>query len=167
MSERKSLTEILNGNSGWFNNDDWGNIQQAPDFGQPIPPGKYIAHLKDAEPFQAKKGTPGIKLHFEIIEGDFKGRRAWYDIWLTDAAKSQAVRDFAKLGIKNRRQLEGPVPRWIRCGIRVVLNKTDQGDEFNRIKTFEVLGFDKEEPDPFAPGDAPPSGNDDGKGVSP
>jgi hypothetical protein len=170
MTERKKLSDIVNGNAEWFNNDNWDNIPAAPDFGAPIPPGKYIAHLRDAEPFKARqRETPGIKLHFEIIEGDYKGRRAWYDIWLTAAAKSQAVRDFKKLGIKSREQLEGPIPRWIRCRLHVAINKSDNGEEYNRVKTFEVLGIDKEEPDAFAPppsGNLPPS-NNGGAGTSP
>ena len=105
MENRKTLTDILNGGNGANNwiNDNWGDVPPAPDFGSPIPPGKYIAHLKKLEPFQAqKKGTPGVKLHFEIIDGEHKGRLAWYDVWLTDAAKRQTVRDLAKLGITSK-----------------------------------------------------------------
>jgi hypothetical protein len=158
VNDRKSLTDILNGNSGWFNNDNWDDIPPAPDFGTPIPPGNYVAHLKDAEPFQAKTGTAGIKLHFEVVEGDCKGRRAWYDIWITEAAKRQAVRDFNKLGVKNRRQLEGPLPRWIRCSIHVVINTDDKGNQYNRVRSFDVLGVDSEPAEPFAPADASKGG---------
>src|SRR5438045_1889908 len=88
---KKSLTDILNGGGGWIDGN-WGDIPPAPEFG-PIPPGKYVAHLKALEPDKAKTGTPCIKLTFEIIEGDHKGRRCWYDIWVTERAKKQAVRD--------------------------------------------------------------------------
>ena len=149
MENRKKLTEIVGGASSWLNNN-WDNIPPAPDYGNPVPSGRYSAHLKEVRPFQAKTGTPGLKLVFEIIEGEYKGRLCWYDIWLTAAAKSQAVRDFAKLGVKNRAQLDQPVPRWLRCQIRVVIHRSDEGDEFNRVKAFEVIGVDKPETDPFA-----------------
>ncbi len=152
MENRKTLTQILSGGSGgnnWINNN-WNDIPPAPDFGSPIPPGKYTAHLRKLELFQAKKGTPGVKLHFEIIEGEHKGRLAWHDVWLTEAAKRQTVRDLGKLGIANTAKLEAPIPRWIRCLITLVVGKSDLGVEFNRVRTFEVVGIDKPETDSFA-----------------
>jgi len=152
---RKKLSDILRNGGGWMDGN-WGDIPPAPDFGCPIPPGKYIAHVKDGELFSARTGTAGYKLTFEIIEGEHKGRRCWYDIWLTDAAKKQAVRDLRKLGIHGKEQLEKPIPRWLRCEIRVGLQTSDQGEEQNRVRAFEVIGIDPPEPEPFAP--APPQG---------
>jgi hypothetical protein len=148
---KRKLSDILHNNGDGWINGDWKNIPDAPDFGQALPPGRYVAHLRELEPFEARTtGTPGLKLSFEIIEGDYKGRRCWYDIWLTGAAQRQAVRDLRKLGITSKEQLEGPIPHWIRCEVHLVKRTSDQGDEFNKIKTFTVLGIDKEEPDPFA-----------------
>ncbi len=154
MNERKKLTDILNGNgngSDWINNN-WGDIPPAPDFG-PIPPGRYIAHAIDGALFKAGTGTPGYKTSFRILEGEYKGRQTWYDIWLTGAAQKQAVRDFAKLGIHSKEQLEQPLPRGIRCEIQVALRKNDKGEEYNAVKWFHVLGIDPPEQDPFAPKD--------------
>jgi hypothetical protein len=148
--ERKKLSDILSNSRNWMDGN-WGDIPPAPDFGNPIPRGEYIAHIRDGELFRAGTGTPGYKLTFEILEGDHEGRRCWYDIWLTDAAKRQAVRDLAKIGIRDKAQLEQPIPRWIRCRIRVTIERSDQGDEQNRVKTFEVVGIDPPEPEPFAP----------------
>jgi hypothetical protein len=158
--ERKRLSDILaNGSGGgsWINGN-WGDTPPAPEFG-PIPPGTYEAHLVEKFAFAAGTGTPGIKLTFSILdEGPFKGRRLWYDIWLTGPAKPQALRDFAKLGIRDKAQIEMPLPRdkRIRCRLVVVVNESNIGDLFNKVKRFEPIGLDPMEADPFAP--APPEG---------
>jgi hypothetical protein len=151
--ERKKLTDILGSGSGsdWIN-DNWGDIPPAPDFG-PIPTGRYIAYAVDGALFNAGTGTPGYKLTFEVAEGECKGRRAWYDVWLTGAAKAQAVRDFGKLGIAGKEQLDRPLPRGIRCEIQVVERTNDKGEKYNAIRWFTVVGIDPPQPDPFAPPD--------------
>jgi hypothetical protein len=161
VQERKKLTDILqNGNGGnkgdnWINKG-WDEIPPAPDFGTPVPRGCYIAHVINGELFNAATGTPGFKLSFEIIEGEHRGRRLWYDIWLTDAAKAGAVRDLAKLGIHDKQQLERPIPpRRIRCKILAVVRKDDDGIERNAVKTYDVIDIDPEEANPFAPKSGP------------
>jgi hypothetical protein len=52
-------------------------------------------------------------------------------------------------------QLERPLPPGIRCVVRVALRKDDDGNPFNRVKTFSVVGIDPPETDAFAPTDAP------------
>ncbi len=104
------------------------------------------------------KGTPGYKIEFSIVEGEHTGRKVWHDCWLTAAALPQSKRDLAKLGIKSPAQMEQPLPRWIRCKVTVVVVKDDDGVERNKVRKFEVIGFDKPEADPFAPkpsGDGP------------
>jgi hypothetical protein len=172
MEPRKKLSDILrNGNAGnngndWIN-EKWEDIPPAPDFGTPVPRGWYITHVIDGELFNAGTGTPGFKVSFEIIEGEHAGRRLWYDIWLTGAAKRAAVRDFAKLGIRDKEQLEKPIPRkQIRCKVLAVVRKDDGGLERNAVKSFDVIGIDPPETDPFAPPDAvgnEPPGNPAGK----
>jgi hypothetical protein len=159
--ERKSLSDILRGSdsgSDWIGGN-WGDISPAPEYG-PIPTGRYIAHAVEGELFSAGTGTPGYKITFAIAEGDYEGRRVWYDIWLTGAAKAQAVRDFGKLGIRSKEQLERPLPRGIRCDIQVVKRKNDQGNEYNAVKSFTVLGIDPEERDPFGPSEDQQGGPD-------
>ena len=154
--ERKKLSDILAQGSGGGNwiNGNWGDTPPAPEFG-PIPPGTYEAHLVEKFTFTAGTGTPGLKLVFSVLaEGAFKGRRLWYDIWLTDAAAPQALRDFAKLGIRDKSQIEMPLPmdKRIRCRLVVGVQKSDStGDLFNIVKRFEPLGVDAVEADPFAP----------------
>jgi hypothetical protein len=63
----------------------------------------------------------------------------------------QSKRDLGKLGIQSLEQLQRPLPRFIRCKVKVALRTDDDGAERNRVKSFEAIGFDKELPDPFAP----------------
>src|SRR5262249_41024211 len=148
-TQRKKLSDILQGKSSWVGGD-WSKIQAAPDYGKPIPRGKYSARLLDAEPFVAPlKGTPGVKLRFEIREGEHRGRQLSYTIWLTDAAKAGAVRDFAKLGIHSQEQLEDGVPPGILTDLFVVIRTSEAGEEYNEVRTFEVTGV--EQGDAFAP----------------
>lgn len=158
----QNLSDILAGNNGgsdWINGN-WSEIAPAPEFG-PVPPGAYVAHLIDKTATTARKGTPSVKLTFGILEGEFKGRKLWYDIWLTDKNKANATRDFAKLGIQNREQIDLPLPRdkRIRCKLDVKLRRNDAGDFFNDVRSFTVVGVDAVEADPFAP--------ETGEGVNP
>lgn len=155
--QRKSLSDILNGSGGNFN-DRWNNTAAAGEFG-PVPRGVYVCHATKGELESSRsKSTPGYKVEFTIIEGDFKGRKLWHDCWLTPAALPQSKRDLSKLGITSPAQMELPLPRGIRCKVRVTLRTDDDGTQYNRVRSFEVIGIDPPETDPFAP--APlPSGN--------
>ena len=53
-------------------------------------------------------------------------------------------------------QLERPLPPGIRCKVKLALRKDDDGTEYNRVKTFEVVGIDPPEQDAFAPIEHPP-----------
>jgi hypothetical protein len=152
--QKKSLTDILcagNGGPGWID-DDWDNVAPAPEFG-PLPPGKYVAHLTDKTFATASKGTPSVKLTFAVCEGDHQGRKLFFDVWLTDAAKPQARRDLAKLGIASKAQLESPLPasKRIRCELRVIIEESDKGNTYNKVRGFEAVGVDDVPADPFAP----------------
>jgi hypothetical protein len=161
---RKRLSDIIAaGKSSWLKGD-WSKIKAAHDYGKPIPPGKYSARLLCGALDEAGTGTPTFKLTFEIKEGPHEGRRVWYDIWLSDAAQRGAVRDFNKLGIKNQEQLEQGLPPGILCEIAVAVRRDDNGTERNVVRTFEVTGVEKTEPNPFPPqegGAAPTAENPD------
>ncbi len=158
------LTDILNGSGGDFN-DRWNTTQAAGDFG-PVPRGEYVCHVTKGELESSRsKATPGYKIEFTIIEGDFKGRKLWHDCWLTGPALPMSKRDLGKLGIVSPAMMEQPLPKWIRCKVQAVIRKDDDGIERNRVRSFEVIGIDKPEADPFAPkpeGDtAEPNGDAD------
>ena len=76
------LSDILNGSSGGFN-DVWNSTQAAGDFG-PVPRGEYECHVTRGELESSRtKGTPGYKVEFSILDGEFRGRKLWLDCWLT------------------------------------------------------------------------------------
>ena len=156
------LSDILNGSGGNFDTV-WNQTEAAGDFG-PVPRGDYVCHATKGELESSRlKGTPGYKIEFTIIEGDFKGRKLWHDCWLTAAALPQTKRDLGKIGISSPDQMERPLPRWFRCRVTAVVRKDDDNVERNRVRSFEVVGIDKPEADPFAPkGDtAEPDGDVD------
>ena len=156
------LSDILNGGGGDFN-DRWNTTEAAGDFG-PVPRGEYVCRVTGGELESSRTNrTPGYKVEFTILDGDFKGRKLWLDCWLTPAALAQSKRDLGKLGIVSPEQMERPLPRGIRCKVTVVVRRDDDGIERNRVRSFEVVGIDTPVVDEFAPkplGDAAePDGN--------
>jgi len=149
---RKSLSDILHRGDRETLSRAWGETEAAEDFG-PLPGGEYTAHIVGGELFTSKtKGTPAYKLTFKVCEGDHQGRHFWHDVWLTPPALPMAKRDLGKLGVTALEQLERPLPPGIRCQVRVALRKDDDGMERNRVRSFQVVGIDEPEQDPFAPG---------------
>jgi hypothetical protein len=159
MPERRKLTDILRGND----RDDlaraWDQTEAAADLG-PLPRGQYIATILSGEPTTSRKDTPGYKLTFQVLEGDYAGRRFWHDLWLTKAALPMTKRDLLKLGVRSLDQLDRPLPQGIRCHVRLTLQRDDDGGERNRVQSFEVVGIDP--PDPFAPADDAAADDADG-----
>jgi len=160
---RRRLSDILNGGAGSLR-DQWRTTEAAEDFA-PLPAGTYTARVIGGELFTAKTGTPGYKLTFRVIEGEHAGRQIWHDVWLTPAALPMAKRDLGKLGVRDVEQLENPLPPGIRCACKLALRCGDDGTEYNRVRTFDVIGVDAEPTadDDFAPAadapadDAPPA----------
>lgn len=147
------LSDIINaGSNGGNILDTWNNTVAAGDFG-PLPAGDYIARIIDGQLKTSKSnGTPAYGLTFEVIEpAEYKGRKFWHDNWLTSAAMPQTKRDLGKLGVTSLDQLENPLPKYIRCKVKLAIRKDDDGTESNRVRSFEVLGIDQPEQDAFAP----------------
>ena len=149
------LSDILKNGDADRLRRSWETSQAAGDFGL-LPPDEYVCHVSKGELETSRsKGTPGFKLEFVVIDGEHKGRKVWLDAWLTEAAMPQTKRDLGKLGITSLDQLERPLPPGIRCKVRVVIRKDDDGNEHNRVRTFEVVGIDTPKADPFTPGADP------------
>jgi hypothetical protein len=144
------LTDVFGPNGQGELADLWDRTEAAGD-PSPLPSGNYVAHVAGGGLSQSRSGTPSYKLTFRVAEGDHAGRRLWHDLWLTSAAMPMAKRDLAKVGITSREQLEGPPPDGIRCRVRVALRRTDDGAEFNKVVSFDVMGVDPPEENPFAP----------------
>ena len=167
-----TLSNILAAGNGGNINDLWNKTAAADDF-KPLPPGSYVCRLASGELRQARTGTPEYVLTFKVLEGEHKGRQVWHSLYLTPAALPMAKRDCAKLGMTSPEQMELPVPRGLRCKVQVSLRKDDNGTEQNRVRTFEVIGIDPPDVDPFAPiltnstGPANPIGSSSATGLPP
>lgn len=153
MTERKSLSAILQATGKEEFDRLWAQTTPAPEFG-PIPTGEYQCHITGGELFKSRFGTPGYKLTFKVIHGPYAGRFLWLDCWLTEAALPGTMRDLAKLGITSPDLLEHPLPTGFRCQVRVALRTADDGTTSNAVKGFTVIEIDASEADPFAPADA-------------
>ena len=161
--QRKSLSDILHNGQLDRLSKSWAATEAAKDFA-PLPSGEYVCHVTGGELESSRtNATPGYKIEFTILDGEFAKRKVWHDCWLTEAALPQSKRDLGKLGVTTLDQLNRPLPRGIRCKVRVALRTDDGGAQFNRVRSFEVVGIDPPEANPFAPqldGDgAPPTNN--------
>jgi hypothetical protein len=156
-AKRQKLSDVLGG-GGESLTTTWASTTAASDF-TPLPTGTYVARIVSGELKTAKKGTPGYKLAFKVLEGEYTGRQVWHDVWLTPAAMSMTKRDLGKLGVTSLEQLEEPLPQGIRCKVKLALRRGDDGAEYNRVQSFDVLGIDKPEDDDFPPATA--KGGDD------
>jgi hypothetical protein len=152
MNERKKLSDILQQNTDREKLAlQWRTTAAAAEFA-PLPKGEYTFRILAGELFTSKRGTPGYKLTLEVTEGEFEGRRAWCDFWLTPAALPMTKRDLAKLGVQELQQLDKPLPPGILIKGKLALRSDDDGNESNRLVRFECIGV--EEGDAFEPADA-------------
>ena len=164
-ANRRKLSDILSGGADSLR-DQWATTEAATDFA-PMPAGTYTARVIAGELTNARSGTPGYKLTFRVIDGEHAGRQFWHDVWLTQAALPMAKRDLGKLGVTSLEQLEAPLPPGIRCSCKLALRRDDDGSEYNRVRSFDVIAI---EDDPTADpdfGDDPhdSGGNDDPAGA--
>lgn len=166
------LLNILAAGNGGNINDLWNSTAAADDFG-PLPPGLYVCRLASGELRQAKTGTPEYALTFRVLEGEFAKRQLWHSLFLTQAALPMAKRDLGKLGVTALEQLEGPLPKGIRCRVQVTLRRDDNNVEHNRVRSFEIIGIDPPDVDAFAPmptnstGPTSPVGSSSATGLPP
>jgi hypothetical protein len=157
---RRKLSDILDGGRETLQKA-WDNTAPAADFA-PLPAGTYVARVLSGELVTAKSGTPGYKLCFRVLEGEHTGRQFWYDVWLTPAALPMAKRDLGKLGITLLEQLEQPLPPGIRAKCKVAVRQDDDGTEYNRVRSFDVLGIDPVDDPDFGPSNVPSPVNNGG-----
>jgi len=161
------LSDILAAGGGGDDiRDLWNTTDAAGEMG-PLPPGEYTADIVAGDLESSRtKSTPGYRMTFAAVEPvEFAGRRFWHDCWLTPAALPQTKRDLTKLGVTSLDQLERPLPARIRCRVKLALRKDDNGEQRNRVRTFDVIGIVEPERDPFAPADTaidePEAGTDE------
>ena len=145
-----SLREILSKNDRKAIEDTWASTSAAEDY-SPIPRGNYNAKLLKLKTGQIPNGKPYVKQIFQIEDGEFCGRRVQMTLWLTTPAMPYTKRELSKIKILQLEELENPIPKHFICRIYVVKEKQNDGREFNNVKSFNVLSFEPEEADPFAP----------------
>ena len=138
MNERKKLSDIIQKTELEKLNSKFRQMAAAEEF-SPIPPGEYTFRVLSGELFTSKNGTAGFKLKLQVTQGDFEGRLAWHDLWLTENALPMTKRDLAKLGIRDLSQLETPFPNGILIRAKLALRTDDKGNESNQIKRFEFV----------------------------
>lgn len=160
---RRSLSDILGGVDRHRLSRVWDEADAADEFGAPLPAGEYVARVVRGDlSTSRRKQTPCYHLTFRVLEGEHAGRLFWLDCWLTEAAIPQSKRDLAKLGVSSLDQLERPLPQGIRVRARLIVQTDDNGNKSNRVRSFEVIGIDKIEADPFAPDDGSAGGGEHG-----
>ena len=152
--QRQRLTDILRSNSAREQlARAWDDTKAADEF-KPLPSGEYIARIIDGGLFTSRTNqTPGYKLTFQVVEGEYTGRRFWDDLWLSAPALPMTKRDLAKLGVNSLDQLEAPIPQGIVCQVKLALRHDDDNTEYNRLRSFVVLRVELPTPDTFAPSD--------------
>lgn len=115
----------------------------------PLPSGFYEGVVIKGQRVNSRRGTPGYSVTFKIKGGEHDGQLVWADCWLTEAAMKYTRRDLNKLGIHDIKQLDEPLQKGIHCRLQVVIHTSDDGTQFNKVKSFEVIGIQSPEPDPF------------------
>jgi hypothetical protein len=137
MNKRPKLEEILSEGVEEFK-QRWDQTKPA-DESKPIPAGEYRALVADGELAKSRNGTPSYKLSFEILEPEeFYGRKVFHDLWLTPKALSIALRDLARIGIRSAMQLEDPLPVGMIVSLKVALEMSDKGNEYNKVLSFKI-----------------------------
>lgn len=152
MTERRKLSDILRDKGALAK--VWESTQAAAGTG-PLPRGEYIAFVLDGVLDTSRHGTPEYRLTFQVTEGDHAGRRFWHHLYLTPDAMPLTKCYLSRLGITSLEMLDLPLPPGIKCKVKLSLRVGDNGSEYNRVETFDVVGVEPPAPDPFAPGAAP------------
>jgi hypothetical protein len=151
MAERKKLSDILMNSERERLERLWKTTKPAAEL-RPLPSDDYRCRIVNGELFNAKKGTPGFKLTFEVLDGEHAGRRVWWDTWLSsEAAVAISLRELAKIGVTELTQLDSPPPDGIIVVAKVRLRRTEEETEYNSVVRFDVVAIEPQAPEPFAP----------------
>jgi hypothetical protein len=140
MDNGKKLSDSLRG--AWGAAQDlaaaWDATAPAADL-EPLPAGEYVCAATGGELTRARTGTPAYAVDFRVLDGEHAGRVLRHQLWLTAKALPLSKRDLAKLSIASVDGLQHPLPRPVRCRVRVALRQDDDGTRYNRVRSFEVL----------------------------
>ena len=123
--------------------EEWHDLKRlyketeaAPD-PEPIPAGDYKARLVGGKMIRStEKGTRGYRLAFEVVEGEYRGRRVWDTSWVTKDAMPTTKRKLEPLGIRDLDEILDPLPDNLFCTLKVTVRREDDGSLWNRVLTI-------------------------------
>lgn len=138
-SNPRKLSDILVGQNLEDLARTFDSIEAAPEY-EPVPAGTYEVDFINGAWCRSSNGTTGYTCHFEIAAGEYRGRRIYHTLWLSEAAMPYSKRELAKLGIDKLEQCEQPVPPGIFCTVKVVERTEDNGSRSNRVVRMEAGG---------------------------
>ncbi|MBI5724302.1 MAG: DUF669 domain-containing protein [Planctomycetes bacterium] len=144
-----------------LNGFDADNVEPVPEF-EPIPAGKYLAMIAGSEDKVSKQGHTYLSLEFEVIEGQYAGRKLWTNLNLNhpDAdvvkyARAELASICKAVGVlkpQDSTQLHNlPLLITVKC-----VTRKDSGDLQNRIKGYARKEAAAGQPQQAAPGSTTP-----------
>jgi len=124
-----------------LNGFDANNVEPVPSF-DPIPAGQYLAMIRSSEEKTSTKGNKFLSLEFEVLDGQYKGRKIWVNLNLDHPnpetvkfARAELAAICKAVGVlrpQDSVQLHS-LPMLITVK---VVNRKDTGELQNRIKAY-------------------------------
>lgn len=125
-----------------LNGFDANTVEPVESNFEPIPAGKYLSVIRDSQEKTSQKGHTYLSLEFEILDGQYRGRKLWANLNLShpDAdvvkfARAELAEICKAVGVlkpADSAQLHN-LPLLITVK---VVNRKDTGDLQNRIKAY-------------------------------
>lgn len=125
-----------------LNGFDANTVEPVESNFEPIPAGKYLSVIRDSQEKTSQKGHTYLSLEFEILDGQYRGRKLWANLNLShpDAdvvkfARAELAEICKAVGVlkpADSAQLHN-LPLLITVK---VVNRKDTGDLQNRIRGY-------------------------------
>jgi len=112
----------------------------------PVPEGTYLTRVLRGERATTKKGDPCYRMRFEIVEGEYAAKTLIRTWTFKGNAASIAKTDLSPFGLTTSAKLLSPFPeagREYLVRLKVVLQRGNDGREFNDIKRIEIVRVDE------------------------
>lgn len=119
---------------------------------EPLPAGQYAAVITNGEEKSTRNGNGQyLQLEFEIIDGDFKGRKLWTRLNLINPSDKAVAMARAELSSICRTvgvmcPQDTPELFNIPLTLSVIAKKDDDGEIRNYIRGYDVAGGAKSKP---------------------
>ena len=143
---------------------DFSRIDDVQDF-QPLPDDDYLCRLSEIEEASTTQGDEMWKLRFEVLQGEYKGRRIFDNLVFSEAAMKRVKLICSRLGLDVSGELD-LTPGMIEGRTCYVTTEIEEyEDSEGRIKRRNVVpfaGYERAEGSP-AEDQGEISGEDDGE----